>query len=85
MIDAAGIERRSDTPTREPHSERKHMRRLPPAALITIGIVLSLFALLGLTNAEHTSAKIVYAILLPVAIGTAVQGFRKRRRDGTKP
>lgn len=61
------------------------MRKQSPAALITVGVVLSIFALLGLTNSEHTSAKIVYAILLPAAIGLAVLGFYKRRRTMPSP
>lgn len=61
------------------------MKKLPPPALITIGVVVTMFALLGLTNAEHTAAKIFYAVLLPVAIGLALLGLRRRRSNGTKP
>jgi hypothetical protein len=54
------------------------MNRLPATALLTIGALLAALSLIGLLNSVHTSAKIVYAILLTTGIASLATGYRKR-------
>lgn len=53
------------------------MNRLPTWALLTIGTALAALSVMGLTFSVHTSAKIVYAILLVTGICSLLVGFRK--------
>ena len=53
------------------------MNRLPKWAELTIGVVLFLFALMGVTNSEHTVAKGVYAALIIAALSITTHGIRR--------
>lgn len=53
------------------------VNRLPKWAVVTIGIVLFLFALLGITNSEHAAAKVVYAALIVVSLALVTLGLRR--------
>ncbi len=58
------------------------MNRLPKWAVITIGVVLFLFALMGVTNSEHAIAKVVYAALIIASLAIVAVGLR--RQVGTR-
>ncbi len=66
------------------------MNRLPKWAVITIGVVLFLVALMGITNSEHTVAKVVYAALVIASLGITTIGIRRppttdaRRESATR-
>ncbi len=53
------------------------MNRLPKWAAITIGVVLFLFALMGITNSEHAMAKVVYAALIIASLAITTIGIRR--------
>ncbi len=53
------------------------MNRIPKWAVIAIGIVLFLFALLGVTNSEHAMAKVVYAALIIASLAIITIGLRR--------
>ena len=53
------------------------MNRLPKWAVIAIGIVLFLFALMGVTNSEHAIAKVVYAALIIASLAIITVGLRR--------
>ncbi len=53
------------------------MNRLPKWAEITIGVVVFLFALMGVTNSEHAMAKVVYAALIIAALIITTHGIRR--------
>ncbi len=53
------------------------MIRLPKWAVVTIGVVLFLFALLGITNSEHIAAKVVYAALIVLSLAVVTIGLRR--------
>ncbi len=55
------------------------MSRLPAWAYLTIGTAATLLSLIGLTNSVHTSAKIVYAVLLAAGITSLINGYRKKK------
>lgn len=66
------------------------MNRLPKWAVITIGVVLFLVAVMGITNSEHTVAKVVYAALVIASLAITTIGIRRptmtdvHRESGTR-
>jgi hypothetical protein len=60
------------------------MNRLPKWAVITLGVVLFLLALMGITNSVHTMAKVVYALLIAASIAITVIGVRRPSRTATR-
>lgn len=46
--------------------------------LTTVGAFLLFMSGMGLIEARHTSAKIFYAVLIPVSLGLVVRGLRAR-------
>lgn len=55
------------------------MKRISPWALITIGALLAALSVSGLLFSVHTSARIVYATLLLVAVVGITNGYQRRR------
>ena len=53
------------------------MNRIPKWAVITGGILLFLFALMGITNSEHAIAKVVYAALIIASLAIITIGLRR--------
>jgi hypothetical protein len=52
------------------------MSRLPKWAVITLGVILFLFAVMGIMNSVHTMAKVVYPLLIATSIAVITVGFR---------
>lgn len=55
------------------------MSRIPAWALITTGALLAALSISGLLFSVHTSARIVYAALLLVAVVGIANGYQRRR------
>jgi hypothetical protein len=53
--------------------------RISPLAQIVASCVLVAFGLLGVTNATHFAAKIVYGVVIAVGLLLVAVGFRRRR------
>lgn len=55
------------------------LNRISPLAHIVVSVVLLAFSVMGITNAEHSAAKVVYAVLIVVGVVLLVGGVRRRR------
>lgn len=60
------------------------LNRLPKWAIITFGVVLFLFALMGITNSVHTIAKVVYALLIVASLAITAIALRRPSRATTR-
>ena len=60
---------------------RKLATRISPAAHIAASTVLVAFAILGITNATHVAARIVYGVLIVIGGVLVATGIRRRRHD----
>lgn len=59
-------------------------RKVSPIAQIAASVVVVAFGILGITNATHTSAKLVYGILIAIGLILVVTGIRRRQRGRTQ-
>ena len=64
---------------------RNALIRVKPLTQIVISIVLVAFAVIGITNAGHVAAKIVYGILIVVGLTLLSTGVRRRQASQNKP
>ena len=55
------------------------MHRIPAWAVITSGALLAALSISGLLFSVHTSARIVYATLLLIAVAGIANGYQRRR------
>lgn len=58
-------------------------RRVSPLAHIVASVVVVAFGTLGITNANHTSAKVVYGVLIAVGLLLVMTGVRRHQRQRT--
>jgi hypothetical protein len=61
------------------------MNRLNPTAVIVAGVVLLVLCVMGLLNAQHVGAKIMYACLTPCSLAAIVYGFTRRKAKRSTP
>lgn len=54
------------------------LNRISPPAHIVVRVVLA-FSVMGITNAVHGAAEVVYAVLIVAGIVLLVGGLRRRR------
>lgn len=59
------------------------MKRINPTAMVVVGVVLFVFCVMGLLNAKHVAALIMYAVLLPCSVVSVVVGAKRRRSERT--
>lgn len=64
---------------------RNTLDRVSPLTQIVISVVLLAFATMGILNAVHGAAKIVYAIVIVVALVLLAYGVRRRRSSQERP
>lgn len=60
---------------------RRLTGRISPTAHLAASIVLVAFAALGITNASHDAAKIVYGILIVLGLALVTTGILRRQHE----
>ena len=60
---------------------RRLTDKISPTAQIAASCVLVAFAALGITNASHDAAKIVYGILTVLGLALITTGIRRRQNE----
>lgn len=58
---------------------RNPLSRVTPVTQIVISVVLLAFSVMGIANASHAAAKVVYAVVIAGALVLLATGVRRRQ------